>query len=218
MPEPMRKFTFDTVFDGDGGVAFAPARPKRSYTPDEVEIIRATAHAEGERSAVVRAEELQGQALSEIARATKAALGALAQVAHEHRTACAELALASATIIAGAALARFPEAPAQAALESLTREIEAVARLSVRGAPEQVERLQAALDETAKACGFPGQIVVVADANVPPAAFVLDWGDGRAAFDPEAAAKRVAEAVSAALAAEGLHAEPLISPSETDHG
>jgi flagellar assembly protein FliH len=218
MTSTMRKFTFDTVFDGDGGVAAAPARPKRAYTPDEVEIIRADAHAEGERSAVARAEEVQGQALSEIARATKAALGALAHVAHEHRTACSELALASARIIAGAALTRFPEAPAQAALASLAREIEATARLSVRGAPEQVERLQAALDETARAVGFPGQIVVTGDPLVPPAAFVLDWGDGRAAFDPEGAAERVAEALSTALAAEGLHAEPLISASEADHG
>ena len=47
-------------------------------------------------------------------------------------------------------------------------------------------------------------------AALPMAAFVLDWGDGRAAFDPEQAAARVAEALSTALAAEGLHAEPLI--------
>ena len=89
------------------------------------------------------------------------ALGALVKVAHEHRTACAELALASARAIAGAALERFPEAPAQAALAALTREIEATPRLLARAAPEQVERLQAALDETARACGFPGQILVL---------------------------------------------------------
>jgi flagellar assembly protein FliH len=43
-----------------------------------------------------------------------------------------------------------------------------------------------------------------------PGAFTLDFGDGSAAFDPQAAAQRVAEALHAALAAEGLHAEPLI--------
>jgi flagellar assembly protein FliH len=48
-----------------------------------------------------------------------------------------------------------------------------------------------------------------------PAAFVLDWGDGKAAFDPQDAALRVAAALDAALAAEGLHAEPLLSASET---
>ena len=44
------------------------------------------------------------------------------------------------------------------------------------------------------------------------AAFVLDWGDGAAAFDPAAAAARVAEALEGALAAEGLHAEALPLP------
>ncbi len=213
-----RKFTFDTVFDGDGVVSFAATRPKRAFTPDEVEQVRIQAFAEGERSAVVRAEEAAAASLADIARATRQALGALVHVAHEHRTACAELALACARTIAGAALERFPQAPAQAALASLAREIEAAPKLAVRTTPDMVERLQAALDETAMACGFPGQIVVKGDPALPDAAFVLDWGDGRAAFDPIQAADRVAEALHTALAAEGLHAEPLILPSEADNG
>ncbi|HWU15972.1 MAG TPA: flagellar assembly protein FliH, partial [Caulobacter sp.] len=48
---------------------------------------------------------------------------------------------------------------------------------------------------------------------MPTAAFVLDWGDGRAAFNPDDAAARVTQALEAAIAAEGLHAEPL-APSE----
>ena len=44
---------------------------------------------------------------------------------------------------------------------------------------------------------------------MPRAAFVLEWGDGSAAFDPAGAAARVAEALEGALAAEGLHAEAL---------
>ena len=40
MPEAPRKFTFDTVFDQAGDVAFAPTPVKRSYSPDEVEQIR----------------------------------------------------------------------------------------------------------------------------------------------------------------------------------
>jgi flagellar assembly protein FliH len=218
MTSPHRKFTFDTVFDVEGEVAFAPPRPKRSLSPGEVEQVCAQAFAEGERSAVARAEEAAAAALTEIARAARTALGALAQVAHEHRTACAELALACARTIAGAALEQFPQAPALAALQGLAREIEAAPKLAVRTTPEMVERLQTALDETALACGFPGQIVVKGDPALPAAAFVLDWGDGRAAFDPVDAAARVAEALHTALAAEGLHAEPLITPSEAENG
>ena len=218
MTSPHRKFTFDTVFASDGEVTFAAVRPKRSYTPEEVEQVRAESYGQGERSAVARAEEEAAAALSEIAQAVKTALGALAGVAHEHRIACAELALACARTIAGAALEQYPQAPAQAALQTLAREIEATAKLAVSTAPELVDRLQIALDETAQACGFPGQIAVKGDPALPPAAFVLDWGDGRAAFDPTQAAERVAEALHTALAAEGLHAEPLIPPSEADHG
>jgi flagellar assembly protein FliH len=80
-----------------------------------------------------------------------------------------------------------------------------------------VERLQAALDKTAQAIGFPGQILVKTDPALSPAAFVLDWGDGRASFDPIEASDRVANALHTALAAEGLHAEPLLpsNPSES---
>jgi flagellar assembly protein FliH len=218
MTDPHRKFNFDTVFDGAGEVASAPIRAKRFFAADEVERIRVMALAEGERSMLARAEESKAQALTAIGGAAKAALGALAEVAHEHRSNCAELALACARTIAGAALERFPQAPAEAALAGLAREIEATAKLIVRTAPEMVEALQAALVHTAADCGFPGQIVVKEDSALPLAAFVFDWGDGRADFDPDAAAARVAEALRTALAAEGLHAEPLISANEADHG
>ena len=61
-----RKFTFDTVFDNDGAIAFTAPRVKRAFTADEVEQARAQAFAEGERSATVRAEEAQAVALADI--------------------------------------------------------------------------------------------------------------------------------------------------------
>jgi len=216
-PTPHQKYAFDTVFDGDGDIASAPVRPKRLFTAEETESIRVRAFIDGERSAVARAEEIAAAALAEIAAAAKGALSVLAAVAHEHRTGSADLALAAARKIAGAALDRFPEAPVQAALEGLAREVEAIPRLVIRCTPDLVERIQAALDQTAQAVGFPGQIVVKADPALPRAAFVLDWGDGRASYDPVEAAARVASALETALAAEGLHGEPLL-PHEADHG
>lgn len=210
MTTPHKKFGFDTVFDQAGGIAYAPPTPKRVFTAGEVEQVRAAAHAEGERSAVARAEQAQAAALAEIAGAARAALGALAEAAHRHRVGTSELALAAAKVIAGAALDQFPEAPVAAALQTLAREVEAAPRLMTRAAPELVERTQQALDQAAQACGFPGQIIVKADPALPRAAFVLDWGDGRAGFDPVEAEARVAAALRTALVAEGLHAEPLI--------
>jgi flagellar assembly protein FliH len=208
---PHRKFDFGTVFDAAGDVAYAPPAQRRAFSTAEVEQIRAAAYAEGERSALARAEEAQAAALREIAAASRVALGALAQAAHNHRAGATELALATAKVIAGAALEAYPEAPAAAALAVLAREVEAVPRLTVRAEPDLVERTQKALDETAQASGFPGQIIVKADPALPKAAFLLDWGDGRATYDPTEAEARAADAIRTALLADGLHAEALPS-------
>lgn len=212
---PHTRFAFDTVFDDRGGVAYQAPKVKRSFTLEEVEAAKAQAYAEGERSAVARAEQHAANALGDISRAVQEAFSTLTAVAHEHRSGSAMLAMAAARKIADAALERFPEAPASAALVALAREVEAQPRITVRVSEDLVERTQAALEETAHAIGYPGQIVARADHHMPPAAFTFDWGDGRAAFDPNEAALRVAEALEAAIAAEGLHAEPLLPASES---
>ena len=207
------KFTFDADFDTGVAVSASPAPYKRLYTADEVEVIRLQARAQGEAAAVASAQALTAQALSQIADAARSALPTLAQAAHEHRVGSAQLAMAAARKIADAACDLFPDAPAQAALVALAREVEALPRLVVFAAPDHLTSVQAALEETAAAVGFPGQIVARADPSMPRAAFILDWGDGRAAFDPEAAAARVEAALEAALASEGLHGEALSAVS-----
>jgi len=212
---PHQRFGFDTEFDASGGVAFAAPRPKRSYTPDEVEAIRLAALAEGERAGLASVAADQARALSQIAAACGQALPRLAEVAHAHRVGAAELALACGRAIADAALERFPEAPVRAAMESLAREIEAAPRLVIGASPDLSGRLQAVLDEAAQAIGFAGAIQIRPDAAMGAHAFTLDFGDGSAAFDPAAAAARVSRALEAALASEGLHAEPLIPGAES---
>ena len=212
---PLERFGFDTEFDAGGGVAYARPRPKQSFTPEEVEAIRAEAFAEGEQKGLQGVAAVQARAIAEIAAACNQALPRLAEVAHEHRIGSANLALACGRAIADAALARFPEAPVQAALEALAREIEAAPRLVVTAPVELAPLLQSALDRTAAAIGYAGAIQIRTDPALSPYAFTLDFGDGSAAFDPQAAAARVAEALDAAVAAEGLHAEPLIPGSES---
>jgi flagellar assembly protein FliH len=211
MIDTPRKFGFDTVFDDRGGVAYTPPKVKKTWTAEEVEAARQQGFQDGERSAVARAEQEAANALNDVAHAIREAFGALTHVAHEHREGSAMLALACARKIADAALQHFPEAPVAAALEALAREVEAQPRIFVRVSPELEERTQAALENVAAQIGYQGQIVARADGGMAPAAFTFDWGDGRAAFDPDGAAHRVAEALEAAIAAEGLHAEPLFS-------
>lgn len=209
-----QRFSFDTIFDGDGDVAFAAPRPKRAYSAEEVDSLVRQAEQQGERQALATLPARQALALAAIAESAGLALGKLAQVAHEHRSGSAELTLACARAIADAALDRFPEAVLQAALVALAREIEAAPRLLVTVSEDLVAGLDGLLTETARAVGFEGAIQVRADAGLPKAGFTLDFGDGAAAFDPAEAADRVAAALAAALASDGLHAEPLIPGDE----
>ncbi|MFM8374468.1 MAG: flagellar assembly protein FliH [Phenylobacterium sp.] len=210
MTEPtLEKFGFDTVFDGSGGVTRSTPRPKRYFNAEEVEAIRAQAFAEGERKALGDMGAVQARALSDIARSAEQGLGGLARVAHAHREGSAALALACARAIAGEVLEMFPRAALQKALESLAREIESEPRLLVTVAPGLGEGLQGLLAATAAAGGFNGQILVREDAGHTGAAFTLDFGDGSASYDPDEAARRVWSTLKAALATEGLHAEPL---------
>lgn len=211
---PHQRFGFDTEFDAAGDIAYAAPRPKRHFTPEEVEEIRQQARAEGERAAATSITAQQMAAISEIARACSQALPALAGVAHKHRIESAELALACGKAIAGAALDRFPEAPVLAAFEALSREIEAAPRLIVTAPAELADRLQGLLDEAANRVGYPGAIQVRPDLALGPHAFILDFGDGAGSFNPAAAAERVTEALHAALAAEGLHGEALTLDGE----
>lgn len=215
MAEALTRFRFDTEFDAAGAATAPVSRPKRLFPAEEVEQIRAAAYAEGERAALAGVAAQQAAALSQIASACGQALPRLAEVAHEHRVGSAALAIACARAIADAALARFPEAPVLAALESLAREIDGQPRLVVTADPTLAAALQATLDDAARGLGFEGAVVVKADGAFGPHAFILDFGDGQAAYDPAVAAERVSQALEAALAAEGLHAEPLIPGSES---
>jgi flagellar assembly protein FliH len=211
MTEPV-KFSFDNDF-GEAAAIFhaapmGPLKRKRVYLAEEVEEIRLAAIREGETSATVRAQEMQAQALAQIAEHARAGLTVLAQVACEHKAASAELTLKAARVIAGGALERFPEAPVLAALEALTREIETQPRLIVRMG-DASEAVQAAVEEAARDAGFAGQIVFRPEPGPANAAFALEWGDGKAGFNPDEASARVAEAFAAVLAAEGLHGEAL---------
>ena len=212
-PSAPRKFTFDTVFDG--GQVIAPQKARRAFTPEELEAARADGFAQGQRSVAAQAEAQMAQALREVAEAMRAAFAHLADAVHAHRSDSARLALACGRKIADAALERFPEQPAAAALEALGRELDAQPRLLVRASGGDVERLRAALEQAAEAVGFAGLVVVKADAALPRAAFSFDWGEGRAAYDPNAAAARVEAALETALAAEGLHADPVVLSPQT---
>ena len=212
MTQPQHQpFVFDTEFDASGDVV--SSRPtqtvKRVYLAAEVEALVAKARAEARQQAMNEIEGVQAMALAEIGQAVGRALPGLARVAHEHRAASAELALAAARVVAAAALDRFPAGPLQAALEALGQEVDASPRLVIRtGDLDDANR--ARIEQLCADAGFSGVVAFRDEPGLPVAAFQLEWADGRAEFEPEAAFARMREALDSALAAEAGHAETLI--------
>ena len=204
-------FAFDTEFDASGIVvqpsAFRPT--KRAYAPLEVDALVAQARLEARAEALAESESLQAMALSAIGEALSAAIPALTQVARAHREQSAELALAAARVVAAAALDRFPAGPLQAALEALGQEVDASPRLVIRtGDLDDANR--ARIEQLCADAGFSGVVAFRHEPGLPAAAFQLEWADGRAEFDADAAFARMREALESALAAEAGHAETLI--------
>ena len=211
-------FVFDTEFDATGVVvqtsAFRPT--KRAWTPAEVETLLAEARLEARNAALAEAESLQAMALSAIGEALTAAVPALTRIAIAHREQSAELALAAARVVAAAALDRFPAGPLQAALEALGQEIDASPRLVIRsGQLDDANRGR--IEGLCADAGFSGVVAFREEPGLPPAAFQLEWADGRAEFEPDAAFARMREALDSALAAESGHAESL-TPEPTMEG
>lgn len=205
-----RPFIFDTEFDAAGVVvqpsAWQPA--KRAFSPAEVEGLVAQARQEAREAALAESAGQQAQALAAIAQSIAHAAPALAQIARTHREQSAELALAAARVVAAAALDRFPAGPLQAALEALGRELDASPRLVVRAAGIDGDA-RARVEALCADAGFTGLVAFRDEPGLPPASFRLEWADGRAEFDAEAAFARMAETLESALAAEAGHAETL---------
>lgn len=209
-PESRHLFAFDTEFDADGTVvrpgAWAPA--KRSYLPAEVDALVAQGRLEARQQALGEIENIRAMALSNIAQSVASAMPTLKAVAQAHREQSADLALAAARAIGGAALERFPQAPLKAALEMLAQEIDASPRLVVRTAGLDDEA-RALIQQACADSGFTGVVAFRDEPSMAQTAFQLEWADGRADHDPKGSADRVAEALTAALAAEAGHAESL---------
>ncbi len=217
-PLDARPFSFDTEFDAAGSVVRASQfRPtKRAYMPAEVEALVAQARLEAREAALAEAASIQAMGVAAVGEALASAVPSLTHVARTHREQSADLALAAARVIAASALDRLPTGPLQSALEALGQEIDASPRLVVRSSglePAVQEKIQSVCVDA----GFAGVVAFRDDLSLPLAAFPLEWADGRADFDPAAAADRIGAALHAALAAEAGHAESL-APAQSPQG
>src|SRR5512134_766204 len=100
----VRKYAFDTEFAPDGEIMREP--PKR-ITPEEVQSASSEGYERGKQDALAQAERRTAAALEAIADAASAVLTRLEVESQAMRTEAAQVALAAARKIAGAALDGF---------------------------------------------------------------------------------------------------------------
>lgn len=195
-----RPFAFDTEFDAAGQIVRPSTwqAPKRSYAPAEVEALVAQARLEARQQALNEVEALRANALSALAQSVAQAMGGLTALANAHREEAADMALTAARVIAGSACELYPRRPIDAALGQLGQELESAPRLVVRAAGLDDEARQQ-IEGRCADIGYTGVIAFRDDPMAAPAAFCLEWADGRAEFDPDAVAARVESAVKQAL-------------------
>lgn len=204
-PPKYKKFDFGTVYDDGGRITSAPPpRPKKYFTPEEVEQIRQQAYTQGELSALAASQAAQAQAVQALADAAGQGLDTLHSVLAQHKEECVELALVCAHKIASHALDLFPDAAIKATLEALGDEVSGSPRLIV-SAQSPDAALQKAVREAAALTGFTGAIQFRDQPHAAKGAFEIQWPDGRAAYDPSKVYEALRSALKEVLLAEAYH-------------
>ncbi|BAM04331.1 FliH/SctL family protein [Phycisphaera mikurensis] len=170
---------------------------------------RAQGHAAGLEAGREEAREAESARLADVAAVWKEAAEGVASVREsvrlEAETAVLRLALALAEKVVARHLDTQPDAAVDAVREALSHVLEPVQAV-VRVAPEELERVKAALPDLAAAGG--GAVRVEADAAVPPRGCVVTHGAGRVDAGVATKLERLAvlllgERAEAAEAAEG---------------
>lgn len=194
-----RPFIFDTEFDADGQVVrntdWQP--PKRSYSPAEVEALLAQARLETRQQVLNEVEAVRANAVSNLAQTVVDAAQHIYALVEQHRQDSAALSITAAKAMASAAFEMFPRRPLEAAIEQLAEEIDASPRLVVRAYDLDAEGRHQ-IEQLCNQAGFSG-LVVFRDDAPHPAAFTLEWSDGRASFDPAEVEARLRARIDSVL-------------------
>lgn len=189
-----RKFAFDMEFAADGRILRAGDEVRLTFTKDEVAELEAEAYARGREDALVRAEEIAGQHLRQIASQMQFLFTRLGEESASMRRECAEAAVAAAETIAGVALDRFGREAVEAIAGEAIAMLRDAAHIRIATTPELVETLRPRLEQLAEATGYAGRLVVSPDPTRRPGDCEIAWADGLIVSDRAEAAQKIRDA------------------------
>ena len=196
----IRRYAFETVFDTDGAI-LSEGVTAPMYSAAELERARENGFEAGLRSETVRAEAETAAALADIARSIAQLCERTTQDRRAMAQDAARLALVAARKVAGIALDAFGEDRIVAALDAAFESFVHAPRIVVRvGA--NMDGLRARLDDVARDHGFPGTLVVRAEAGQQGGDVSIDWGEGAMTLSSDDAFLRIEDLVTTALSVE----------------
>ena len=189
------KFLFDNDF---AGKPKPPAVP--SITLAEHQAKLAEAEAAGRRAgcadAKAEADRRLAAALERIGGRLAEAAGALPAIEARLECEAVEVAVAVARKLAPALVAGEPFAEISALASSCFRELIAAPHIAVRVNDELYAAIREKLEVIARARGFEGRLVVLAEAEVAAGDCRIEWADGGINRDSAAADAAIGEAVA----------------------
>ena len=173
------KFTFDTHFDSANvRDARTDARSRKTYSADEIELMKYTAREEGRRDGDVRATQAVAASVGQVAAAVHAAIGAMDEEIEAIRAEAAALAVAAAKRLARAALAYAPESEIEDTLRLALHQAIGEHRIVVKTSAQLAHSLADQATRIAAEEGFDGRIQFVPDPALKDADCLIEWRGG----------------------------------------
>ena len=192
------KFTFDVEFRPEGDLISnqARARARKGYTQEEIDQLCSRARDAGIKSGQVRAVENVSQGLNETTAAIRDALASVHDLMEAVRAEAAELALAAARKLAGAALEACPAPEVEAVLRNAMHQAVGEPRLVLTVSQKVADELSPHIAGIAHEIGFDGRVVIHAQPNLKHSDCRIEWRGGGAERIEEALAKSLEELIT----------------------
>jgi flagellar assembly protein FliH len=188
------KFLFDNDFAvGERGKPSAATLAEHAARLADSE---AAGYRKGFAAAKAEAEQRAAAALERIAGALDQLGRGLAAVETRLETEAIEVAVAVARKLAPELIAHEPFAEISALATNCFRQLVAAPHVVVRVNDQLQQGAREKLDETARAGGFDGRLVVLAEPDIAPGDCRIEWADGGIKRDSAATAAAIEEAVA----------------------
>lgn len=192
----IRKYAFDLVFDAAGHTTLREDRQARRFSEEELEMARAEGERAGRADARAAAEAALAAQVEAAARSAQRLEAALQAETALLRQEAARLAFAMASKVAGRALEAFGAERVIEAFDLALERLGEESRIVVRVRPDAVERLRPRLQETAKAHGFAGTLVVRGAERAGAGDVTIEWADGAMSLHTEALLARLEDTLA----------------------